>query len=119
LLPDRGSDLLLAALHSPLHLGTWRLTEQAPQITIPDTLQGVIMARIDRLDDDLKQLLRLASVVGRSFLYRVLASITAAERELEQSLVALEARELIVERARLTSRMSSAATLSPSTARRS
>ena len=44
-----------------------------PPSLIPDTLHGVIMARVDRLDDDLKQVLRLASVIGRSFFYRVLA----------------------------------------------
>ncbi len=80
--------------------GRWRLTEQAARIAIPDTLQGVIMARIDRLDDDLKQVLRLASVVGRSFFYRVLASVAEADRELDQCLTTLEARELILEKAR-------------------
>ncbi len=80
--------------------GAWRITEQAARITIPDTLQGVIMARIDRLDDGLKQVLRLASVVGRSFFYRVLARIAEADRELDQCLATLEARELILEKAR-------------------
>ena len=60
----------------------------------------MIMARIDRLDEDLKQVLRLASVIGRSFFYRLLAAISEAERELDESLDALEARELVLERAR-------------------
>ena len=47
-------------------------------IPIPDTLQGVIMARVDRLDEELKHVLRLAAVVGSSFFYRVLVAI--AER---------------------------------------
>jgi tetratricopeptide (TPR) repeat protein len=81
--------------------GRYRVTDKAAHIPIPDTLHGVIMARIDRLDDDLKQVLRLASVLGRSFFYRVLASVGEAERELDQSLTDLETRELIREKARV------------------
>ena len=35
--------------------GRWRVTSQIETITIPDTIQGVIMARIDRLDEEVKQ----------------------------------------------------------------
>jgi class 3 adenylate cyclase/tetratricopeptide (TPR) repeat protein len=80
--------------------GGYQATEQAGRIAIPDTLQGVIMARIDRLDDDLKQVLRLASVIGRSFLYRLLAGIAEAEQELDASLAGLQSRDLVLERAR-------------------
>ena len=80
--------------------GRYRVTEKATQLSIPDTLHGVIMARIDRLDEDLKQVLRLASVIGRTFFYRVLAGIAEADRELDQDLAALEARELVSEKAR-------------------
>jgi tetratricopeptide (TPR) repeat protein len=80
--------------------GGYRVTDQAVSIAIPDTLLGVIMARVDRLDDDLKQVLRLAAVIGRSFFYRLLAAITEAERELDASLAGLQARELVLEKAR-------------------
>jgi class 3 adenylate cyclase/tetratricopeptide (TPR) repeat protein len=80
--------------------GRCQVTDKAAHIPIPDTLQGVIVARIDRLDEDLKHVLRLASVVGRTFFYRVLAAIGEAERELDQCLATLEARELIQEKAR-------------------
>ena len=78
----------------------YRVTERATTINLPDTLVGVIMARVDRLDEDLKQVLRLASVIGRSFFYRLLAAISEAERELDESLAGLQARELVLERAR-------------------
>jgi class 3 adenylate cyclase/tetratricopeptide (TPR) repeat protein len=80
--------------------GHYRVTERAGRIDIPDTLQGVIMARVDRLDDQLKEVLRLASVIGRSFFYRVLVAVDEADRELDSSLLGLQARELIRERAR-------------------
>ncbi len=80
--------------------GRWRLTEHAARITIPDTLHGLIMARIDCLDDDLKHTLRLASVVGRTFFHRVLVQIAEHNPQLDGSLAALEGRELIREKSR-------------------
>ena len=58
------------------------------------------MARVDHLDEDLKQVLRLASVIGRSFFYRVLAAVADMERQLDESLEGLQARELVLEKAR-------------------
>jgi class 3 adenylate cyclase/tetratricopeptide (TPR) repeat protein len=64
---------------------------------IPDTIQGVIMARIDRLDERLRQVLSVASVIGRSFLYRVLRDVDQQERDLDDRLQTLRAIELIDE----------------------
>jgi predicted ATPase len=36
-------------------------------LTVPDTIQGVLMARIDRLADAPKRTLQTASVLGREF----------------------------------------------------
>ncbi len=80
--------------------GRWQVTAAIEQITIPDTVQGVIMARIDQLDDDLKQVLRVASVIGRSFPYRVLRALAEADRELEAHLAELQQVELIREKKR-------------------
>ena len=81
--------------------GGFEATEKASRLSIPDTLQGVIMARVDRLDDDLKQILRLASVIGRSFFYRVLDSISEADRDLDRTSRVLESRELVHEKKRV------------------
>ena len=56
--------------------GHWKATSRIETITIPNTIQGVIMARIDRLDDEVKQVLEAASVIGRAFLYRLLKKVT-------------------------------------------
>jgi tetratricopeptide (TPR) repeat protein len=79
----------------------WQATEKAETIAIPDTIQGVIMARIDRLQEDLKQVLTLAAVIGRTFLYRVLQNIATADRELDHHLAELQSLELIREKSRL------------------
>ena len=78
--------------------GRWRATARVEGIHIPDTIQGVIMARVDRLDEDLKQVLRTAAVIGRSFLYRVLRTIAKAGSELDRHLSELQGIELIREK---------------------
>jgi len=76
----------------------WRVAADLEQIMIPDTLQGVIMARVDRLDEDTKQVLKLASVIGRGFSYRVLHAVAGPEADLDRHLGELQRLELIRER---------------------
>jgi class 3 adenylate cyclase len=45
----------------------WIATAQAAGIEIPDTLQGLLLARIDRLPQESRRTLRVASVIGRQF----------------------------------------------------
>jgi class 3 adenylate cyclase len=53
----------------------WVATSAVEGIEIPDTLQGLLLARIDRLPEDAKQTLRVASVIGRQFSAKVLESV--------------------------------------------
>jgi class 3 adenylate cyclase len=78
--------------------GHWIVASSIETITIPDTVQGVIMARIDRLDEEVKQVLKSASVIGRAFLYRLLKEVTEAVRELDTHLDRLTATEFIREK---------------------
>ena len=43
------------------------------EVTVPGHIQGVLMARIDRLPEEAKRLLQTASVLGREFSPRLLA----------------------------------------------
>jgi class 3 adenylate cyclase/tetratricopeptide (TPR) repeat protein len=81
--------------------GLWRATARVETITIPDTIQGVVMARVDRLDEDVRQVLRTSAVIGRTFLYRVLRAIAEADRELDRHLAELQALEFIREKQRM------------------
>ena len=47
----------------------------APTVAVPDTVQGVLMARIDRLADEPKRALQTAAVLGREFSLRLLEAI--------------------------------------------
>ncbi|MFQ5745340.1 MAG: AAA family ATPase, partial [Acidobacteriota bacterium] len=81
--------------------GKWRATVQPQEIDIPDTIQAVILARIDRLQEDVKQVLKVASVIGRSFFYRVLSTLVEDEQKLDRCLDELQQVELIQERRRM------------------
>jgi len=80
--------------------GRWQATRSVADIAISDTLHGVLMARIDRLQEETKRVLQLASVIGRLFFYRVLAEIAREERQLDTHLLTLQREEMIRERAR-------------------
>jgi class 3 adenylate cyclase/tetratricopeptide (TPR) repeat protein len=81
--------------------GGWRSTPRHGALCVPDTVQDVIMARVDRLDEELKDVLKLAAVIGRSFFYRILDAITHDPGALTGDLVRLERVELIRKRRRL------------------
>jgi len=81
--------------------GRWVATRDVAEIALPGTLQGVLLARIDRLQEDTKRVLQMASVIGRVFLYRVLAAVAEEEERLDRHLVTLQREEMIRERARI------------------
>jgi class 3 adenylate cyclase len=53
----------------------WAAVKEIENVEIPDNLQGLLLARIDRLPDDVKQTLRVASVIGRQFAVKVLEHV--------------------------------------------
>ena len=77
--------------------GAYRLVKSLSEVSVPDTIQGIIMARLDRLGDDGKRTVQLASVIGRQFLVRLLARIAGLSNRLEGLLRELQALEIIYE----------------------
>jgi len=75
--------------------GRVRLQKPIEQITFPETVQAVIRARLDRLYAEPREVIRLASVIGREFLQRILEQITTRKEELSTSLEYLKASDLI------------------------
>jgi class 3 adenylate cyclase/pimeloyl-ACP methyl ester carboxylesterase len=78
----------------------YRLARALTDAHIPDTIQGVIMARIDRLPEGSKAALQIASVIGREFTARLVERVAALGRDARQALGELRAVELIYEKAR-------------------
>jgi tetratricopeptide (TPR) repeat protein len=84
----------------------WRATREIVNVTIPDTLTGVLGARIDRLPQNTKYVAQTAAVLGRIFEYRALTTVCGAaapppERieDVEPHLGVLTYEELVRERA--------------------
>jgi len=67
-------------------------------IAVPDTIQGIIAARMDRLEENLKQIMQVASVIGREFAFRVLHAISGMRKEVKADLLDLQRLELIYEK---------------------
>ncbi len=75
----------------------WRATDDIDEIVIPDTVQGVLAARIDLLPDEERRALRSAAVVGRVFWTGPVARLLNGDGErLDELLSRLEDRELVV-----------------------
>jgi class 3 adenylate cyclase len=75
--------------------GSWQL-ERADQLPLPETVQGIIAARLDALGPEEKTLLQDAAVLGKVAWVSVLAALGDTEPvALEQPLHALERRELL------------------------
>ncbi len=73
------------------------LAKQLDEIEVPDTIQDVIMARIDRLAEAPKRTLQLASVIGRAFTRRLLDRLAEVREHADECLRELKALELIYE----------------------
>ena len=76
----------------------WDLTRALADAGVPATVRGVIAARIDRLDEPRRRVLRDAAVVGREFLYSIVVQLTQDTDQLAPSLAQLQAADLIRER---------------------
>ena len=75
----------------------WVVTPKIEGVTVPDTLQGVLMARLDRLEPETKRTAQQAAVIGRIFQERVLARLAGDVARLESQLEHLAREELIRE----------------------
>jgi tetratricopeptide (TPR) repeat protein len=74
---------------------SWKLIRPLNEKDIPSTVQGVISARLDRLERETKRILQEASVIGRAFLYEILKRISDLKEYLDKSLMNLERLDLI------------------------
>ena len=69
------------------------------QCEIPNTIHGVLAARMDRLSEDLKRTMQVASVIGRDFAFRLLKSIMEIGDELRTQMTNLVGLEILYEKA--------------------
>jgi class 3 adenylate cyclase len=55
--------------------GQWQSGVNIETVEIPDNLHGLLLARIDRLPEEVKETLRVAAVIGRQFPLKVLEHV--------------------------------------------
>jgi class 3 adenylate cyclase/tetratricopeptide (TPR) repeat protein len=68
-----------------------------PGVAVPDTIQGVLMARVDRLPEDHKRLLQTASVLGRELPLNLLGMVWDQEEGPMRLLADLKRWEFLYE----------------------
>ena len=78
--------------------GSLTLARPIEDIYVPESIQEVVLTRIDRLQAEAREALQLASVIGREFTVRLLDRISEANVRLEGVLSELRGLELIYEK---------------------
>ncbi len=73
----------------------YTVSRNVSQFKVPDTIQGIIASRIDRLEESTKHILQVASVIGREFTFRILQTTMGIERDFKPHLRELERLEFI------------------------
>lgn len=76
----------------------YELSDRIYSVRIPESINEVLMTRIDRLEEHTKSLLKVAAVIGRNFYYKILAQVAQTNEEIEAKLSFLEGIQLIRKR---------------------
>jgi class 3 adenylate cyclase len=107
-LGERAKDPEIAALVTGKAQGNPLFIEELSQAVadhgtrfdLPDTVQGVLMSRIDSLPRSCRNALQTAAVLGRDFRLRVLEALWASTERLTDVVAELQRLQLIYERIR-------------------
>jgi tetratricopeptide (TPR) repeat protein len=75
--------------------GRFEVTEKVSEIPIPNTINDILMARIDRLEEKTRHLVKVASVIGRNFFYRILSYVASEVEDIPDKLSFLSEIQLL------------------------
>ncbi len=75
--------------------GRFEVTEKVSEIPIPNTINDILMARIDRLEEKTRHLVKVASVIGRNFFYRILSNVAGEVEDIDGKLSFLSEIQLL------------------------
>ncbi len=81
--------------------GAWRVTRSVTSLDLPDSLQRLLVARIDRLSAQERLVLQVAAVIGHVFWLNALQAILGETHSLKPHLTALQRSQLIQESGRV------------------
>ncbi|MBN1921046.1 MAG: AAA family ATPase [Anaerolineae bacterium] len=78
--------------------GKWQATRPITSLDLPDGLQTLLLARLDRLEAEVRHTLQAAAVIGAVFWQKVLRALMQDDAALKQHLTQLQREQLIEER---------------------
>jgi len=84
-----------------LEQGRARVSEKISSGIIPGSINDMLMSRIDKLDEDTRMLVKVASVIGRQFFLKILLHIVGTEMDVRHILDQLVRTQLIRESRRM------------------
>jgi predicted ATPase/class 3 adenylate cyclase len=73
----------------------WRCTAEATTAQVPSTLHGLLLARVDRLDDTERRVIQAAAVIGARFEPALLKAVSAEPATVDAALAALAGADLV------------------------
>ncbi|HDS09151.1 MAG TPA: adenylate/guanylate cyclase domain-containing protein, partial [Firmicutes bacterium] len=73
----------------------WIIGKEIKKIDIPDNIQDIIMSRIDRLEEESRHVLQLASIIGREFSEDLLLELYKDSHNIRHVLGSLKKLDLI------------------------
>ena len=81
--------------------GGYEATDKINSVAIPTSINDVLMARIDRLESQTRDLIKVASVIGRSFFDRILKEVADSIDDVDDRLAYLKDVQFIRDRIRM------------------
>ena len=90
-------EALKADGHISVSQGKALLNQEMDRLVLPDSIEAVIRTRIDMLEPDAREVLKLASVIGREFQQRILEQMPGVSSELSRILLDLTTKDLITQ----------------------
>ena len=79
----------------------FEVTNKINGVVIPPTINDVLIARIDRLEEQTRELVKVASVIGRSFFDRIIKDVADFIAGVDDRLIYLKDAQLIRDRIRM------------------
>ncbi len=76
------------------------VTQKIHSLTVPHSINDVLAARMDRLENETRELIKVASVIGRNFFHRILTEVASSIEDIETRLSYLKEIQLIREQKR-------------------
>ncbi|MBI5582823.1 MAG: AAA family ATPase [Deltaproteobacteria bacterium] len=81
--------------------GSFAVTDKINSVVVPPTINDVLIARIDRIEEKTRELIKVASVIGRNFFDRLLKEVATHIEGIDNRLSYLKDLQLIRDRIRM------------------